>query len=213
MKPIITKTARIHKGTLYIDGKPVMEDTTLATYGDFIRAAYKFAEMSYPKFYKMDSPCKLALVATELILKGNPVLERHGKENIGLVIQNSSSTLDTDTEFQNTIDDRGNYFPSPAVFVYTLPNIMLGEICIRHKFFGENALLLEPAFDAPSLTRHVELLFQEEKVTACITGYVEQHGNEYDAFLYLAESGVSEEMGLCPHDALEITNIYQYSSK
>jgi hypothetical protein len=134
----IRKTVRIINGIVAVDGTTVLEDREQLAFPEFIRAAYKFAGMSYPKFYKMDNLCKLALIASEFLLKDTDVIERHGKDQLGLIVQNASSTYDTDMEYQATIDDHANYFPSPAVFVYTLPNIMLGEICIRHKIFGEN---------------------------------------------------------------------------
>jgi hypothetical protein len=178
MNTRISRIVHIRKGTITINGELVMDDRENIVFGAFIRAAYKFAEISYPKFYKMDSPCKLALIAAELLLKNTGIVEKHGKDKVGIVIQNGSSTIDTDLEYQHTIDDRSNYFPSPAVFVYTLPNIMLGEICIRHKIFGENALLIEKSFDPAALTRTVDILFSQKRITACIEGWVEQHGDD-----------------------------------
>ena len=55
---------------------------------------------------------------------------------------NRAASLDTDLKHQATITDEGEYYPSPAVFVYTLPNICLGEISIRHQLKTENAFMV-----------------------------------------------------------------------
>lgn len=94
----------------------------------------------YPKFFKMDPLCRLGLVTTELLLKQSP------KADYGVLLFNRSSSLADDTAFQATIQDRGNWFPSPALFVYTLPNIVTGEISIRNHFQTETNFMV---LDAP----------------------------------------------------------------
>ena len=94
----------------------------------------------------MDNLSKLAFLAADLLLK-NEVNE--GEENnIALLFANKSSSLDTDVKHQESIADRQNYFPSPAVFVYTLPNICMGEISIRHKLYTENSFFIFAQFNA-----------------------------------------------------------------
>lgn len=182
----ISASCRITAGEIKVNGQRVLHEPVSA-FAEFIRLAYKNTGLSYPKFYKMDDLCKLGLVATEYLLAGRVLSEAHAGENIALAIQNASSTFDTDAAHQHSIDDRNNYFPSPAVFVYTLPNIMLGEICIRHKFFGENALLITPSFDAQALQDYVERLVAGGKASAVLCGWIEQRGDAYDALLMLTE--------------------------
>ena len=43
--------------------------------------------------------------------------------------------------FQETIQHADSYYPSPALFVYTLPNIVTGEIAIRNKYYGETSFV------------------------------------------------------------------------
>lgn len=94
----------------------------------------------YPKFFKMDPLSRLGFVATELLLKQCP------KADYGVLLFNRSSSLADDTAFQATIQDRTNWFPSPALFVYTLPNIVTGEIAIRNHFQTETNFMV---LDAP----------------------------------------------------------------
>jgi len=157
------------------------------TFAPFIKSLYKKEAISYPKFYKMDNPGKLGFLAAEMIFKDNPFLERYRKEEIGIVILNASSSLDTDKAYHETIKDRSNYFPSPSVFVYTLPNILIGEICIRHKIKGENVFLVSERFDPGMMVESVSLLLDKNHVQACLCGWVEVLDKRFESVLFLVE--------------------------
>lgn len=51
---------------------------------------------------------------------------------------NRSASLDSDRRHQAIIDAGDGCGASPAVFVYTLPNIMLGQVAIKHGLKGES---------------------------------------------------------------------------
>lgn len=91
----------------------------------------------YPKYFKMDTLCRLGFLAAELLLQKEPV--------DAIVLANRSASIKNDTDYLATISD-GNYYPSPALFVYTLPNIVTGEIAIRHHIQGETSFYV---FDKP----------------------------------------------------------------
>jgi hypothetical protein len=155
----------------------------------FIKSVYKNYQINYPKFYKMDNLCKLAFLTAEILLLNEDVNSRYKPEDVAVMLQNSSSTLHTDSDYHNTIKDESNYFPSPAIFVYTLPNIMTGEICIRHKFMGENTTIISPVFNKETAYQNIRYIFNNKLTQACITGWVEL-GNSNDSFrseLYLIE--------------------------
>lgn len=107
---------------------------------------YRSSGMQYPKFFKMDLMCKAAMLLMEKILgtpeqdlaniRRAPAEAKEIQENTAVLLMNSSSSLQTDRNFQETIG-KNNFFPSPSIFVYTLPNIAHGEICIRYRFYGE----------------------------------------------------------------------------
>jgi 3-oxoacyl-(acyl-carrier-protein) synthase len=153
----------------------------------FAKSIYKEKGLSYPKFHKMDNLSKLAFLAAEEIFGKSDVLQHNKPEEVGVVISNSVSSLDTDTEHQKTISDHENYFPSPAVFVYTLPNILIGEICIRHKIKGENAFLVSEKFNAEETVRYVSGLISEGNTKAVLCGWADIYGEKWDAALFLAE--------------------------
>lgn len=155
----------------------------------FIKSVYKHYGIGFPKFYKMDGLSKLAFMTSELLLMGRDIKLRYKPEEIGIVLINSSSTLDTDDRFNDTITDKSNYFPSPAVFVYTLPNIMVGEISIRNKIMGENITFIAEKYNPQFLSEYVNILMISGKMQGCICGWVEfeRTGSFYESFMYLVE--------------------------
>jgi len=77
--------------------------------------------------------------------------------------------------------------PSPALFVYTLPNIVIGEICIRHNFKGENAFFIFDRFDAGFMQQYVSNMINNDILQSCICGWVDVLGDDYKAVLFLVE--------------------------
>lgn len=186
MKLQITKYCIITDNQISIDGKSVFSDTTRENFREFIIEAYKQSYITYPKFFKMDNLSKLGFLASELLLR-NYLQRDIPKPEMGIVLMNSSSSLDTDMEYQKTIIPGDNYFPSPSVFVYTLPNIAIGEICIRNKILGENTFFISEDFDVERLHGYVEQLFTTSSVNSCLTGWLEFKNEACFAFLMLVE--------------------------
>src|SRR5690606_9689722 len=125
------------------------------------------------------------------------------KESTGIVLSNKSSSLDTDERYLESTQS----FPSPALFVYTLPNIVIGEICIRHGLKGENTFFVSDAFDITFMHQYTEQLFESDSVNACIMGWVEQYHEHYEAALYLVQK---EKTGTgIPFSIKEIEKFYE----
>ena len=110
----------------------------------------------YPKFFKMDPLSRLGFVASEMLLKQCP------KANYGVLLFNRSSSMADDTAFQSTIQDPANWFPSPALFVYTLPNIVTGEIAIRNHFQTESNFMVLDAPRADIMAEQIAIAAQHE---------------------------------------------------
>jgi hypothetical protein len=194
MDLVITACSLLHGNKVMVNDRLIHYQENIPTFADFIKQLYRQEQVSYPKFFKMDNPGKLGFMAAELVaIKRSPGV--YAPDRVGVVLANSSSSLDTDLAHQETIKNRSAYFPSPSVFVYTLPNIMIGEICIRHKIKGENAFLISEQFDSVLLCGYVEELFSSNRVDACICGWVELLGNNYTAFMVLVERGTAEAAG------------------
>ena len=130
----------------------------------------------------MDPLAKLGFLAAELLLKDAPQ-EGLDPEDTGIVLSNAAGSLEVDRLYARTIRTG----PSPALFVYTLPNIVIGEIAIRHGFKGENAFFEFPAFDGKFIADYVRILFDQSLVRRCICGWVDFLNNEYRALLMLVE--------------------------
>ena len=77
-------------------------EENFVNFADFIKSLYKKEGISYPKFFKMDGLSKLGFLTAELLLKRRE-MDQYRKERIGLVLSNSSSSLDTDIAYSDTI--------------------------------------------------------------------------------------------------------------
>ncbi len=204
----ISSVCHIQNNRIFIDGELKFEGTPDAAFTDFALPAFRNLGITYPKFFKMDNLCKLALLASEYLLRSDPAFEAAGPENTGIVLANRASSLESDRIHAASILHKESYFPSPAVFVYTLPNIMIGEIGIRYKITGENACFVSSAFDAELIVPYVNQLLYEQRVKACLTGWVELDGPSYEAFLYLVvnSAGTRKNSNFSEHS---IDNINQ----
>jgi len=178
----IQSICTIQNNEIILDGASIfkLEPTT---FSDYSKKVYQNFEINYPKFFKMDSLSKLAFLGAELLLKNE--IQSEKENNIALVFANNSSSLDTDVKYQNSISDPEKYFPSPAVFVYTLPNICLGEISIRHQLKSENSFFIFEEFNPALMLNYTNVLLNSKKAEKVLCAWVEYFDEEYKAFLYL----------------------------
>lgn len=172
------KICIIENGSITVDGEVVFQED-LPHFNDFAKAVYKKFGFDYPKFHKMDALSKLAFMASEMVLRDEE------NKNTALVFANRSSSLDTDMKYQESISSAENYFPSPAVFVYTLPNICLGEISIRHQLQTENAFFVTDKLDEDFMNLYAGQLLKSGKADRVLVGWVELYGENYKGFVYL----------------------------
>ncbi len=173
-----TNTCTIDHSKITVDGNLIFESKS-ETFQDFAKEAYKSLDLSYPKFHKMDHLSKLAFLSAETLLND----EDHSRTAI--VFANRSSSLDTDFKYQESINDQDNFYPSPAVFVYTLPNICVGEISIKHKMQTENAFFVLDEFDEKFLNDYSEQILLSGKADKVLCGWIELYQENYKAFVYL----------------------------
>ncbi|MDR2824923.1 MAG: 3-oxoacyl-ACP synthase [Prevotellaceae bacterium] len=133
---------------------------------------YRSSLIDYPKFFKMDNLSKMGFVAAEMMLKDEQ--ERFApREDFGVICFNRSSSLQVDTQYQSTIQSNDNYFPSPLLFVYTLPNIVAGEIALRNKFLGETSFYVCQHFEAVQIERIVRNTFSDPTLNEVLVAWVE----------------------------------------
>ena len=166
----------IEGGKITLNGEDVFCSKT-EDFHLFIREAFKFGGDGNMKFYKMDNLCKLGYMATSILLDG---IELNGLET-AIILSNSSSSLDTDIKHQKNIDEDENEGASPAVFVYTLPNIVAGEICIKYKIRGENTFFVTKEFLPEMIERHILSLAKYAGTKQVVYGWCEYTENSYKA--------------------------------
>lgn len=152
---------------------------------DWLTSIYKTIGTTYPKFFKMDNLCKAGFLAAELCMKESGHERREeGDPNWSVVIFNQTSSLDNDQAYQKTIEDPQNYFPSPSIFVYTLSNIVTGEIAIRHKLKGESCSYILPEFDAEAIEETAQMCLAQKGIDNLLIGWVEYLEGKCDILMF-----------------------------
>ncbi len=142
----------------------------------------------YPKFFKMDTLSKLGFVASEMLLKDEGKERFVSREDRAVVLFNKTASLQADTNYQATIQDPENFFPSPAAFVYTLPNIVTGEIAIRNKYYGETSFIVMESCDAHIMAQQLMNAFQDPMTQSILGGWLDCNDeNHFEARLFLVE--------------------------
>ncbi|UAB83494.1 3-oxoacyl-ACP synthase [Zunongwangia sp. SCSIO 43204] len=173
---------RIKNGRIILDGEVIFSSEE--NIARFLKASFKFLNIKYPKFHKMDRLSKLGFIASEIVLKNNNI-----DEETALVFSNNSSSLDSDQNYQESVKD----FPSPSLFVYTLPNIVLGEISIRYQLKSENVFFIEDEFNANLLIDYSKQLIESKKANKVLCAWLNLHNDEYDVFLWLSSESHKKE--------------------
>src|SRR5690606_5784955 len=131
--------------------------------------------------------------------------EHRAAEDTALVFANASASLDTDLRHEQSVNDASQYFPSPAVFVYTLPNICIGEISIRHELKTDNSFFIFDAFKPDFMFRYASHLLESGKAGEVLCAWVEHFEAQSDMFMYLVSRNGSEE-----HSAENLKLLYTH---
>lgn len=179
----ITAYCRISKKLVTVNGEIIFRKDEAST-DDFSKQIYKNFKLDYSKFYKMDLLSKFAFLGIESLKKHCTPITEYADDEIALLFSNSVSSADTDIKFQKSYMEQGS--PSPSLFVYTLPNILIGEIAIRNKWFGENLFTILPNFGSEYFTAQCNI-FLEKKAKAVLCGWVNILGENLDAFIFFVE--------------------------
>lgn len=147
-----------------------LEEQEGAGHHSLLTTLYKQMIGNYPKFYKMDGLSRLGFVASEILLnaeKGETDKER------AIIFFNHSSSIASDRNYKESINDKDNYFPSPSIFVYTLPNIVTGEIAIRNHFHGETSFFILPDKDERMMEEILQASCRDDQSKSFLTGWID----------------------------------------
>lgn len=170
-----THTIRITPEEVILDqrklweGKKELGEQEGQEHHSLLTSLYKQMIGNYPKFYKMDGLSRLGFVASEILLnaeKGETDKER------AIIFFNHSSSIASDRNYKESINDKDNYFPSPSIFVYTLPNIVTGEIAIRNHFHGETSFFILPDKDERMMEEILQASCRDDQSKSFLTGWI-----------------------------------------
>src|SRR5690606_3300338 len=145
---------------------------------------------------------KWAWLGADALFSGNDSYLYNGidKSKVAVVLMTHHGCIDVDKRYLATMSD----IPSPALFVYTLPNIMLGETCIRHGFKGEQLCLVSDGFDAQELHFWVNDLLNNRGMEACICGFADAYDNNKDICFFW----ITKQEGLMPFTIENLNQLY-----
>ena len=169
---------------VFVNGRAIEHE---ATGNALLSELYRNHIADWPKFFKMDTLSKAGFVASELLFKEIGVEKCSSEEfmqNHAVVLFGSTASLCADRNYQETIQNRDNYYPSPALFVYTLPNIATGEIAIRNHWRGETSFYVLEAPDADQMAFHLACAFDDPVTDSILAGWVDSSINDdFQAFM------------------------------
>lgn len=195
----ITNSIRIKNEKFLQKKETILSFDPEIGFPQFLKDSYKKLELNYPKYHKMDSLCKLGILGASLLLKN-----QNFTEDTALVFSNSSSSHDIDLKHQRSMEN----IVSPAVFVYTLPNIVLGEISIKYKLQSENVFFIEDKFNPDLLVDYSEGLLNSGKATSVVCGWLELKNDEYDVLLCLVSNN-----GEIPFTKVNLEELYRFENE
>ena len=139
---------------------------------------YKQQIGNYPKFYKMDKLSQLGFIASELLLKQESPRKEQCADR-AVVLFNHSSSVWVDREYAKSIAVGDDYFPSPSLFVYTLPNIVCGEIAVRNGYHAETSFYILPHKDENMMHQVLASTFLDETIQSILTGWIDYEDDQH----------------------------------
>ena len=144
---------------------------------EMLTEVYKTKIGDYPKFYKMDMLSRLAFVASELIIESEGQRTLNSKPSTlnysrAVVLFNHSSSIIADRQYVKSIK-KDDFFPSPAAFVYTLPNITTGEIALRNGYHGETSFYLLAERNEKLMQMVIKSTFIDHDIKSVIGGWID----------------------------------------
>lgn len=168
----------------------VVSGRTLELYGrggELLTSAYRKHVAGWPKFFKMETLSRVAFIASELLPGMDDMPEgQEFREDRAVILFGSTASYSADCAYQATVADAANYYPSPAIFVYTLPNIACGEIAIRRHLRGETAFYVIDRPDARTMLAQASAAFQDSTTQSILLGWVDSRSaDEFSAFVAL----------------------------
>lgn len=184
IQPKILSYSRLTNQQLILNGETLLQNKELLS-NDWLSNIYKYIKMDYPKFFKMDRLSKAGILASEIAMNHLPQNSSEVKDNWAICCFNHAASLDDDLAYQKTIEP-DNFYPSPSVFVYTLANIVTGEIAIKYKIKGETSFYVSEQFSPTLYIESVQNIFNDSPdIDYIMGGWVEYLENHCDVLMMI----------------------------
>jgi 3-oxoacyl-[acyl-carrier-protein] synthase-1 len=171
LQPVVYKAVKslmIKPGEVILDGEALQFDSSGAA---MVSEIFKKHLSDCSRFFKMDLFSRLAYVATGLVAKDS--LKGCAPEDIALFIFTLNGSVLADRKHLSTFSDPEDFYPSPAVFINTLPNVVLGEIAVRNSIKGETSLVMLPERDDTVIDKVIMVSASASRPSAVICGWVD----------------------------------------
>ena len=123
------------------------------------------------RFFKMDLYSRLAYVGTGLLAKDT--LEGIAPEDVAILLFTVNGSVLADRKHLSTYTHPDEYYPSPSVFINTLPNVVLGEIAMKNTIKGETTLVMLPERDESLKEKIVAATLAATRPGAVMAGWVD----------------------------------------
>lgn len=168
-----------------VDGRDIAFTGTGKT---MLTDLYKRYVGDYPKFYKMDRLSQLGFIASELLLQAEGRERFKDCDDRAIILFNHASSIMADRQYLSSIETPGQFFPSPSLFVYTLPNIVAGELAIRNHYRGETTFCILPERQDEVMRQVLQACCQDETTRSILGGWVDYQDDAH----YVADLTVYE---------------------
>ncbi len=132
------------------------------------------------RFYKMDLFSRLVYVATSLLIKDK--LPQHTSEEVSMIVFNKTGSILADRQHLALFSNSDAFYPSPSVFINTLPNVVMGELALQYGIKGETSFIILPRRDDSLIRDIADSVIADSPALYFITGWADAGTeNEYEA--------------------------------
>lgn len=165
-KPQIVSSLEITPDSVILDGERISTNNHGIA---ILTELYKGYLADNPKFYKMDPFSRLAYISSGLLMR-----DLYPVEDSSLLLFNQTSSIIQQRAHLSTFKSSDDYFPSPAIYIYTLPNVVTGEIAIKYNIKGETTLMILPEYNQEAMQEVVDATLSSLSEGAyLLTGWVD----------------------------------------
>lgn len=179
------KECVIERNIIKVNGQTVYSIGRDEKIDEFLTKAYWEMDIKYPKFHKMDNVSKLGVLTSSVLFDSFEWMCEPSKR--GIIFTSNSGCQFTDNKYIKEIQEAPES-SHPGLFTYTLPSIVMGEICIKHSIQGENIFMITEYFGKSFLYEVAEDMFLYKSVKQCLLGWVElKNRNTYKSHLIVID--------------------------